>query len=313
MPDLSKDVTFEGFKLNDSAIRDNIVPGGGIGSGISGSVIDSFDPTELAVVQFSEKRSEEDGEDVGVPFFGARRISGAATLYGTSKGDLSDRLAALRAAMSPTLAYRALPEDKGYRPLYFSERTLRTVEYSGDYIDFRALAMPQRLAFVEQRDQLGGEPTDALAIPYQFSFKMRQPIFEGALPKTLLFGHTGGIYSGNLVNRGSDFAPIHMLIHCSGAGGTVTVTLGGAVFTLVIPATGGDGAPDQIIRIDGAEKMAHQEIEGTNDLSMDIPNFTGRVVWPRIGPGTIPYSFDFGDVELDSDDTSSFWFWEAYS
>lgn len=180
MADLIKNIIYRDFRLNDEDISTNATQGNSVGSGISGSVLDSIDYNDVDVVQFMEKRSLEDGMDVGDVYKGARRIRVAGTLYGTTRADLYDRLDDLRAALDPVLAQADEPADKGYQPFYFSTPTLRLVEFETGYIDKRLLAMPRALGYMLQRDTQGGDGMDSLAIPFQATLVCADPRIMGA-------------------------------------------------------------------------------------------------------------------------------------
>lgn len=191
--DISRDVIYRGFKLNDGSIQDNFEGGGGIGAGIDGCVIDSVDFSDVDVVQFMEKRSQEDGMDVGDVFKGVRRIRMAGTLYATTRALLFDSLWQLRAALDPALAQDEEPGDKGYQPLYFSVPTNRVDEYTSGAIDMRILAMPRAFQHIFQRDLHGGDDGDALAIMWNATLICRDPSIMGEEPQDYPFPDVTGV------------------------------------------------------------------------------------------------------------------------
>ncbi len=174
--DTTRDILYRNFLLNDADIAENLQPR----VPISGCVVDSVDYSDVDVVQFSEKRSESDGMDVGDVHLGSRRIRMAGTLYGATRPLLFDALLNLRAALSPVLAQREEPEDHGYRPLYFSQPTARIDEFPSGIITQRVLAMPRAFSATFQRDSQGGDDTDALAIPWQATFLQKDPSIQGS-------------------------------------------------------------------------------------------------------------------------------------
>ena len=207
--DLTKDVTFRGFVLNDEDIGNNLVPNSQdplIEPGISGCVIDAVDMSDVDVVQFMEKRSQGDGMDVGDVFLGARRIRMTGTLYATTRAAMFDSLRELRAALSPVLSQRDEPADHGYQPIYFSEPT-EDEDFAGR-IDLRILAMPRSFGTPTDRDATGGDDTDALAMQWNATFVCRDPTIQGALPLEYLFdGQTevtaATIDTGDLITKAS--------------------------------------------------------------------------------------------------------------
>lgn len=207
--DTTRDILYRAFLLNDASIRDNIDPGTGIGKGITGSIVDSWDFSDVDVVQFTEKKSLQDGMDAGDVFFGARRLRLAGTLYGKTRALLTDQYWELRRVLNPVLAQRESPADKGYLPLYFSVPTNRTVDYVTGAIDLRVLALPRTSQVIWQRDQQGGSDADALAIPWQATFLMKDPTIYSDVPVDVTFG-TSALVTGvtataatNLVNKTS--------------------------------------------------------------------------------------------------------------
>lgn len=162
----------------------------GLGKGIAGSVIDDFDPDDVDVVQFAEKRAEADGMDVGTPFLGGRRIRLAGTVYGKTRALCYDALMQLRAALNPVLAAREIPGDKGYLPMYFAIPTNDIANFPAGAISMRALVMPKAFRAPINRDQHGGEDSDALAFPWSAVLVMRDPQFEGETPQDFPFTDT---------------------------------------------------------------------------------------------------------------------------
>lgn len=306
--DLTKDITYRSFTLNDENILDNIVVGASIGSGITGCVVDSVDYNDIDVVQFMEKRSLEDGMDVGDVFKGARRVRMAGTLYGLSRPALYDALDDFRAALDPVLAQADEPADKGYQPLYFSTPTLRVAEFPTGYIDKRLLVLPRAVGYMIQRDSLGGDTEDPLAIPWQATFVARDPRIMGRDEQDYTFTagapHTD---AGTLVNRGNHYAVLNMLIEVTSAGGTISVQAGTSVFTITIPASTGN----RIIRLKGADKIITVEENSVEVTDMDMIAFTGDNTWPQVQPGSTGYSVTFTGVTVVAG--SHMWFWETYA
>jgi hypothetical protein len=205
--DTTRDIVYRSFKLNDSTVAGQIDAGDGLGKGITGCVVDEFDPDDIDVVQFSEKRAEADGMDVGTPFLGGRRIRLSGTVYGKTRALCYDNLWALRAVMSPVLASREIPGDKGYLPMYFAVPT-NDLDYAGA-IAMRALVMPKAFRAPISRDSHGGDDGDALAISWSALMIMRDPLFEGETPQDIYFADTSVVTgatataSTNLVNKTS--------------------------------------------------------------------------------------------------------------
>lgn len=186
--DISRDVTYRGFLLNDATLV--ITPGGGIGSGVSGCVLDSADLSDFDVVQFTEKRSLQDGLDAGDVYLGARRVRLSGTLYAQTKALLFDKLQELRATLSPTLAYRESPGEKGYLPLYFAVPTNRLADYPAGAISLQVLALPRAFQAIIQRDSIGESDAFPLAIPWQATLVCKDPRVMGASWRDTVFSTT---------------------------------------------------------------------------------------------------------------------------
>jgi hypothetical protein len=300
------DVTYRGFTLNDSAIEENVTGGDGAGTGIVGSVIDTFDFSDVDLVQYMEKRSQQDGMDAGQPFQGARRIRIAGTLYDLSRALLFDRLADLRSALNAVLAYREDPESLGYLPLYFSVPTNRVEDYFDGEIALRVLAMPRALSHQTDRDQLGGEELDALAIPYQATLICKDPSIMAALPQEYSLS-AGGTVSGTLSNRGNFICPVNIILLVGAAAGTVACTIGDTVFTISVPASSGN----RIIRYKGEDKVMTLEEDSVETLRMDLLTSSGDTTWTTVDPGSSAYSVVFTTVTPQAG--SKFWFYERYA
>lgn len=194
--DTTRDIIYRNFLLNQASFEaQNLTDGAG--QGIAGCVVDDFDPDDLDVVQYSEKRAEADGMDVGNPFLGGRRIRVSGTIYGKSRALCYDLLWQLRATLNPGLAQREIPADHGYLPMYFSVPT--TDPNFAGIIPMRALVMPKGIRAPLNRDQQGGQDTDPLAIPWSAVFVMRDPIFEGQTPQDVAFANTVIMGGGSAV------------------------------------------------------------------------------------------------------------------
>lgn len=201
--DTTRDIIYRNFKLNDSAIQDGIDSEDGLGNGIAGCVIDEFDPDDADVVQFSEKRAETDGLDVGKPFHGGRRIRISGTIYGKSRALCYDLLRELRATLDPVLASREIPADNGYLPMYWAEPTNNTEDFPSGAIAMRALVMPSNFRGPISRDTHGGEDGDQMALSWSVIMRMRDPKFEGSTPQEVEFSDST-VVSGATAAAGTD-------------------------------------------------------------------------------------------------------------
>jgi hypothetical protein len=306
--DTTRNIIFRSYVLNDEDVQSNIVGGGAAGSGISGCVVDTFDLTDVDVVQWLEKRSQADGSDAGEAFLGVRRIRLAGTLYATTRLTLFDELFELRAALNPVLAQREEPLDRGYRPLYFSVPTNRAADYPSGAIDLMVKALPRGIQHVTQRDDLGGDDDDPLAIPWQATFICRDPgiyaasavnidIEAAAAPATV---------AGTWSNRGNYLGKFNALLVVDAAAGTIAATVGDSVFTVTVPASTGS----RTIRIKDDKVITFEE-SSVETLQMSSIAFSGDTTWPLIDPGDTPYSITFTGCAPQAG--SRMWFYEQYA
>jgi hypothetical protein len=306
--DTLRDIIYRGFTLNDASIQDNIDPDTGVGKGITGCVVESWDFSDVDIVQFIEKRARQDGMDAGDVYKGIRRLHMSGTLYGKTRALLYDAYWDLRAALDPVLAQRDEPADYGYQPLYFAVPTNRVEDYPTGTIEMRVLAMPRASRVIWSRDRQGGTDDDSLAIPWQATFMMKDPSIQGEQPQDYSLA-AGGTVAGNFANRGNYIAVLNALIEVGPDAGTITIQAGGANnFVITVPASSGN----RIIRVKGQDKLITFEEDSveTNRLGSTPADMS----WPIIPPGTSGYTITFTGVTLPgAPNGSHMWFWETYA
>ena len=302
--DLTRDVLYRGFKLNDGDIKTNITSGG-IGTGITGCVLDSVDISDVDVVQFMEKRSMQDGMDAGEVFKGARRVRMTGTLYGVSRALLFDARRDLRAALDPVLAQMDEPMDKGFRPIYWSEPTADE-GYEDNQIDFRLLATPRAYQDVVNRDQLGGDDNDALAMPWHATMVCKDPLIYGAVPQDYVT--EGGTQSVTLTHRGNYPSPLNLLFSIDGTSGSILFTANGTSNLITIPTS----TKSRVIRYKGSDKLLTVEEDGSAEApKLDWLTFNTDKNHAVISPGSSSLSLTVTGVTLLTG--SHAWFWESYA
>ncbi len=303
--DTTRDIVYRGFKLNDASIRENIDPVRGIGKGITGSVVDSWDPSDVDIVQFLEKRALQDGMDAGPVYRGARRLRTAGTLYGKTRGLLYDAYFDFLAAMDPVLAMREEPLDKGYRPLTFAVPTNRAAFEDTGAIDMMFLALPRAKQIVWQRDQQGGSDGDSLAIPWQATFLMKDPRVLALTPQDIDLS-AGGTIAGDFDNRGLYLTYLDMVVEVTGTAGTIAITFGGSTLTITVPSSSGN----RIIRYKGFDKVLTVEENSIEAIRYDLLSTGSIMTHPVIPPGASPYTFTFTGVSVQPG--SHAFFYEAW-
>lgn len=284
--DLSRDIIFRGFNFNEVTQ----VPGAGLGKGLYGCTVDSITSGDVDIVQFMEKRSLQDGMDAGDVYLGARRFRMAGTLYDLSRNLLYDRLQLLRATLSPTLSFREAPADYGFQPLYYAEPTNDQVSWPSGTIEKRVLVLPRGAQFGLDRDQQGGDDTDALALPWSVMFVQRDPNIYAASPVDITFTPTTDHIDQTISNRGDYHARLNMVIEVTSAAGSIAVTIGDSIFTITVPAS----TVNRIIRYKGEDKILTVEEDGAERLALSWLTFQQSTTHPVIPPGDSLYTVDFG-------------------
>lgn len=310
MADTLRDIVYRDFKFNDASIRDSIAAGVGSSKGrITGSVVDSWDLTDVDIVQFMEKRALQDGMDVGDVYQGARRLKMAGTLYGATRAAFYDILDEFLAVTNAVLAQRVIPADKGFLPLQFAKPTDRTDDYPEAEIELEILARPGARQYIIQRDQQGGVDGDGLAVPWQATFVMRDPVIYAREPFEVNL-EAGGTVAGNFINRGNYIAAINLLIEVGSAAGSIAISAGGSNMTITVPASTGD----RIIRYHGTgadAKILTFEENSIEVIRMDLLNTGVLQQHPIVPPGTSAYVVTFTSVTPQSG--SLMWFTESYA
>jgi len=313
--DLTHDVIYRNFYLNEGDILTFVTTGGGIGTGISGCVIENVDLSDVDVVQFMEKRALQSGMDAGDIYLGARRVRLAGTLYGTTRANLFDRMRMLRSALNPVLAQDDEPDDKGFQPIYFSIPTSDTANYDGGKIDLRILAVCRQLQMDFDRDKLGGDKDDAAALPWRATFIARDPRILSAEPQDFYLG-SGSSQTLDLINRGDFHASINFLIEVSSTGaGTINYSVGGANNTITVPA----GAAGRIFRFNSVDNILTYEEGGIQSPRQDLIAFGTKVLYPSVPHATAaptgtphPMTITLTGVTINTTN-SHVWLWESYS
>jgi hypothetical protein len=162
MPDLKRAIAFRSVALN--TVTESNTGGRTI---IIGNKVTSFDPSDVQIRQFTEPQALVDGIDVGGVWLGARVLRMRGQCYDKTRGECSDRLAAIETKM--------LPESGtfGYYDLTFykvagasSTATLVTVS-----------VRPNGLRFVADHSKAGGADGDPWVIEWAVDFYAKDPAF----------------------------------------------------------------------------------------------------------------------------------------
>lgn len=120
----TSDLPFRGYSLN--ALSQSLVGGQTVTVGCQ---LDTLDPSEVEIRQFTEPLALQNGIDVGGVWLGGRHVRMTGVVYGSTHADCITRLLALAAVMVPesgTLGYYALPIP-GFGTIYVRPNGLRYV------------------------------------------------------------------------------------------------------------------------------------------------------------------------------------------
>lgn len=154
--DLTRAITFRGFALN------TVVETNGV---LIGCKVSLFDPSEVEIVQFTEKLAKQDGLDVGPVYIGGRRLSMTGTVYDTSRGATFDRLESLESIM--------VPVSGGFG---FYDLTYYVPRVAGPGFVLKTVSVrPNGLRYTMVSEMFGGSDSQPLAIPWSVTFLAKNP------------------------------------------------------------------------------------------------------------------------------------------
>lgn len=129
---------------------------------------------EVPMVGYIDKRALQDGVDVGDSFLAMRSLSIVCGVFGTSTGDLHDKVTALLGALRPIP--RRYEDDYGFRELAFSQATIDTSTYTSGFIDMVMLVRPSSIPEVTYTSaQSIGVSAKGFAVMVGFSFIAQTP------------------------------------------------------------------------------------------------------------------------------------------
>ncbi len=301
MFDLKQPVTYRSFEANDAAFADGV---------LVGCRVESVTALPIAGEGYTEKRARADGLDAVDVYLGGLRLRLAGIVYGTSRADTFDRVDALRAAFSPTLAYSDDNSESGYVPLTFSRPTDRTDDYASGQIDLfvnvRPISAPQ---IAIAADRSGGVETEGFGVTWSVDLEAKDPRFYVATAKTIdISGATSG--SGTFANNGTYPAPLTFTLNADTGDDTVFRFIGlGADVSLEIP----DLAGPCTLTCDGNKKIVTLDYGGQELLRMDLIVTEGEVQYPEApagGGGAFSWTTS-GSVQLLEGSVISYY--EAYT
>ena len=129
---------------------------------------------EVPMVGYIDKRALQDGVDVGDSFLAMRSMSIVCGVFGTSTGDLHDKVTELLGSLRPIP--RRYEDEYGFRELAFSQATIDTSTYTSGFIDMVMLVRPSSIPEVTYTSaQSIGVSAKGFAVMVGFSFIAQNP------------------------------------------------------------------------------------------------------------------------------------------
>lgn len=154
MADLSRPISYNGWTAENDIDFAPGRPG-------KGFVVDTFDYGTVPASYYLDKKALQDGADAADIFLGPRTIQIDCAIYGSTQGNMWDRLRVFRTAFSPLIAYNNNSGELGFQPLKFFEQTGTTATWdpasfpSGIPLEIRCRPVSPPTYRVT-RDQQGG-------------------------------------------------------------------------------------------------------------------------------------------------------------
>jgi len=183
---------------------------------------------EVPLVGYMDKRALRDGIDAGDTYLGNRSLSIVCGVFGTSTGDLGDRIQALLDAMRPIP--RTYEADYGFRQLAFSQGTIDTSNFSTGFIPMMMLVRPSSLPSVQLTTaQSIGVSAKGFAANVGFTLMAKQPYKFSATQRTISI--TSSSATTSFPNLGSGIAYPTFEIIYSSASTYATATITSVTFT----------------------------------------------------------------------------------
>ena len=184
---------------------------------------------EVGLVGYMDKRALRDGVDAADTYLGTRTLSIVCGVFGTSTGDLGDKIQALLDAMRPIP--RTYEADYGFRQLAFSQGTIDTSNFSTGFIPMMMLVRPASLPSVQLTTaQSIGVSAKGFAANVAFTLMAKQPYRFSATQRTI--NVTSSSATTSLPNLGSATAYPTFEIIYSSAVSYAAATVAAVTFTM---------------------------------------------------------------------------------
>jgi len=205
---------------------------------------------ETPLVGYIDKRALRDGVDVADTYLGARSLSIVCGVFGTSTGDMHDKVQALLDALRPIP--RRYEADYGFRQLAFSQATIDTSNHSTGFIEMMMLVRPASLPEVTiTSSQSIGVSAKGFAAMVGFTLVAKKPYRLSSTERSINI--TSSSATTSLPNLGSAVAyPTFELIYSS-AVSYAAATVASVTFTM-------DSQVIKLNNLDFIEKTSTNEV-----------------------------------------------------
>ena len=184
---------------------------------------------EAPLVGYVDKRALRDGADIADTYIGTRTLSIVCGVFGTSSGDLGDKIQAFLDAMRPIP--RTYEADYGFRQLAFSQATIDTANYSTGFVPMMMLVRPATIPTVTlTSSQSIGASARGFAATVGFTMMAKTPYRYSATERSISI--TASSATTSFPNLGSAVAyPTFELIYSS-AVSYAAATVASVTFTM---------------------------------------------------------------------------------
>lgn len=287
--DLTKAVSYRGFPLNtitkDAQQR------------LTGCEVIRADWPGTQGHGYGEKRALADGFDYSDVFLGKRQIGLTGALYGISRGAFFDSAQALTTALTPTAAYDADPNLRGFLPLDYYVATADLSNWPSAFIHKQVFVRPSRQpSLIYESDRTGGDDDQPLSLEWSALVECRDPRVYYFTSTDTVISATAASGSGDLVNKGDYPSTLNILlvVAAGSPAGTWKFVGAGTDMTITIPTN----ALQQIIRYSSREKVLALEVNAIQTLRMDMLAFNNQKTHPLLPVGLSAYSWTLTTADL---------------
>lgn len=269
--DLSKLIIYNG-------VSNSVTQAAG-GSPTTGVSFDHVDFSNVDIDGYLEKRALQDGLDASDLYLGARRVSIQGAVFGSTVGDGFDRLQAVLAGFSPTLAYTADTANLGFLAMTYYQPTANIATWPvSAYPNGIPLQMYLRPSappsYAIDNGSLSSNTGKGIAFKFSVQLVARDPrkYVQTAVSSTITTSTKTASYRGDYPT----FPIVTITLTASGTNGH-SITLGGFHVDLNLSSASG-----KTLTVDFSKRTVVDQ-SGVNHGSYVLSTTTG---WGKVQSGT---------------------------